>query len=224
MATLPIYNAAGSQVGSYEIDPAAIAPKINKQLLHDVVVMYQRNLRQGTSNTKSRGEVAGSTRKLYRQKGTGNARVGSRRTPHRRGGGHAKTIETRDYSFRMPKKAIRAATKMAIASKLLDNQVVVIDQLSMTEPKTKQMAAILKALNLGGQSTLVAVADHDTNVYKSTRNIDRVSITQVSGLNALSVLRPRRLLITTAALDRIKDGTFAQGRSAQDHATQGTAE
>lgn len=88
MASLPIYNRTGQQVGSYDIDPAAIAPNINKQLLHDVVVMYQSNQRVGTAKTKSRAEVAGSTKKMYRQKGTGNARAGGRRSPVRRGGGH----------------------------------------------------------------------------------------------------------------------------------------
>jgi large subunit ribosomal protein L4 len=205
MVTLPIFNAAGNEVGKYEIDPAVIAPKINKQLLHDVVVMYQANLRQGSHNTKSRGEVAGSTKKLYRQKGTGNARVGSRRTPHRRGGGHAKTVEPRDYGYRLPRKAVRSATRMAVASKLIDQQVVVIDELSMAAPKTKEFAGVLKALGLNGQSTHVAIADYDANLYRSARNLPRVTISPVADLNALAVLRPRKLLVTRAALDRLRD-------------------
>jgi large subunit ribosomal protein L4 len=205
MVTLPVFNAAGKEVGKYEIDPAVLAPRINKQLLHDVVVMYQANLRQGSHNTKSRGEVSGSTKKLYRQKGTGNARMGSRRTPQRRGGGHAKTVEPRDYGYRLPRKAVRSATRMAVASKLIDQQVVIIDELSMAAPKTKEFAGVLKALGLSGLSTHVAVADYDAVLYLSARNLPRVTMSPVSDLNALSVLRPRKLLMTRAALDRFRE-------------------
>ncbi len=208
MITLPVYNASGAEVGKVEVDPATIAPKINKQLLHDAVVMYLANLRQGTKKTKGRGEVSGSTRKLYRQKGTGNARVGSRRTPQRRGGGHAMQIVPRSFYYRLPKKAIRSATKMAIASKLLDGEVVVIDQLEMSSPKTKDLAGVLKALGLTGQTTLVATSDYAVNVYMSGRNIPGVSVTRVADLNALCLLRPRKVLMTKAALELIKS-TFS---------------
>lgn len=209
MTTLTIYDASGANVGSYDIDPAAIAPKVSKQLLHDVVVMYQANLRQGSHNTRTRGEVSGSTKKMYRQKGTGNARAGGKRTNVRRGGGVARTIKPRDYSYRLPKKAIRLATRMAIASKISDGQVVVIDKLEFSEPKTKTMAAVLKALGLDSATTLVTTANLDGAVYKSARNIQGVSVSPVRELNALSVLKPRRLLVTREALDKIKDGTFA---------------
>lgn len=205
MASLPVYNRSGKEVGTYEIDPAAIAPKISKQLLHDAVVMYQRNLRQGTAKTKTRTEVAGSGKKMYRQKGTGNARAGSRRSGVRRGGGHIFAKTPRDWSYTMPRKALQAATRMAIASKLQDNEVVVIDELSFAGPKTKEMATILKALKIGDTSLLVAIADFDQQVYLSARNIDRVEISPVSQLNALAVLKPRKLLVTKAALDAIKD-------------------
>ena len=205
MAKLPIYDRTGNQVGDYEIDPTALSPRINKQLLHDVVVMYQANARQGSSKTKTRAEVAGSTAKMYRQKGTGNARAGSRRSGVRRGGGHIHAIKPRDYSYRLNRKAIRAATRMAIAAKISDDQVVVIDELAFDRPTTKEMATILKALNLSGWSTLVATAEHDANVYKSARNLQRVSVSPVSDLNALAVLSPRRMLVTKAALDLIKE-------------------
>ena len=203
MVSLPVFSRSGSQVGEYQVDPKELAPRINKQLLHDVVVMYQANRRQGTHQTKTRSMVAGTTKKMYRQKGTGNARAGSRRSGIRRGGGHMKAIAPRDYSYRLPKKAIQAATRMAIASKILGNQVVVVDELAFAAPTTKEMAGVLKALGLAGMSTLVATAEHDTNVYKSTRNIHRVEITPVSGLNALAILTPKRLLVTKAALDKI---------------------
>ena len=204
MSTLKIYNRTGGEVGNYDIDPAEIAPRINKQLLHDVVVMYQANQRQGTFRTKSRGEVAGSTKKMYRQKGTGNARAGSRRSGVRRGGGHIFAKRPRDFGYRLPRKAVQLATRMAIASKIQDEQVVVIDDLSFAAPKTKEMAGILKALKCHEQSVLVVPAAHDINVYKSARNIDRVSISPVSDLNAWIVLLPDRMLVTRAALDAIR--------------------
>jgi large subunit ribosomal protein L4 len=204
MASLKVYNSAGKEVGKYEIDPAELAPRISKQLLHDAVVMYQSNLRLGTAKTKSRAEVAGSTKKMYRQKGTGNARAGSRRSGIRRGGGHIFAKRPRDWTFRLPRKALQSATRMALASKIRDDQVTLIDELSLAAPKTKDMAAILKALNLAGSSVLVATASHDVNVYKSARNIDQVTVSPVSGLNALNVLEPRRVLMTRAALDAVR--------------------
>jgi large subunit ribosomal protein L4 len=204
MASLAIFDKSGKQVGTYEVDPAEISSRISKQLLHDAVVMYQANQRQGSHRTKSRAEVAGSTKKMYRQKGTGNARAGSRRSGVRVGGGHIFAIRPRDYSYAMPRKAMQAATRMAIASKIKDQQVVLIDDLSFSSPKSKDMAAILKALKIGGESVHVATAALDKNVYLSTRNLDRVTISPVAELNALSVLKPKHLLMTKAALDAVR--------------------
>lgn len=204
MASLPIFDRSGQEVGTYEIDPAEIAPRISKQLLHDAVVMYQANQRQGTFRTKSRGEVAGTTKKMYRQKGTGNARAGSRRSGVRRGGGHIFAKRPRDFSYRLPRKAVQLATRMAIASKLVDKEVVVINELTLPAPKTKEMASILKALKISGQTTLVTTAGHDVNVYRSARNIEGVRVSPVSQLNALEVLRPTWVLVTKAALDAIR--------------------
>ena len=204
MTSLPIYDRSGAEVGKYEVDPAELAPRISKQLMHDVVVMYQANLRLGTVKTKGRSEVAGTTKKMYRQKGTGNARAGSRQSGIRRGGGDIHPRVPRDWSYRLTKKAIRLATRMAVASKITENQVMLIDKLSFTQPKTKEMTGILKALKLNGESLLVAVDGYDVNVYKSICNIENVSVLPVAELNALSVLRPRRLLMTTAALDAFR--------------------
>jgi large subunit ribosomal protein L4 len=214
MVSLPIYNRSGAEVGKYEIDPDALAPKISQQLLHDVVVMYQANARQGTHRTKDRSDVAGTTKKMYRQKGTGNARAGSRRAPQRRGGYHVFALRPRDYGYRLPRKAVQAATRMAIARKLQSQDVVVIDDLSFSEPKTKEMAGILKALKLVGTSTLVATAVLDPNVYKSARNIDRVTVSPVAELNALAVLMPQKMLVTKAALDAIKERAIKVAKSA----------
>ena len=204
MASLTVYDRTGKAVGQYEIDPAELAPRISKQLLHEAVIMYQSNLRLGTAKTKSRGEVAGSTKKMYRQKGTGNARAGSRRSGIRRGGGHIFAKRPRDWTYRLPRKAVQLATRMALASRIRDEQITLIDELSFDVPKTKDMTAILKALKLTGSSLLVATAEHDLNVYKSARNIDRVTVSPVSGLNALNVLQPRRVLMTKAALDALR--------------------
>lgn len=211
MASLTVYDRAGKSVGTYDIDPTDLAPRINKQLLHDVVVMYQSNLRLGTARTKSRAEVAGSTKKMYRQKGTGNARAGSRRSGIRRGGGHIFAKRPRDWVYRLPRKAVQLATRMALAAKLRDDEVTLIDDLKFDSPKTKDMAAILKALNISGDSLLVATAQHDVNVFKSARNIERVSVSPVDGLNALVLLQPKRVLMTKAALEAVR----AKGQAAK---------
>jgi large subunit ribosomal protein L4 len=205
MATLPIYDRSGAEVGKYEIDPAQLAPRISKQLLHDAVVMYQTNLRQGSAKTKTRAEVAGTTRKMYRQKGTGNARAGSRRSGIRRGGGHIHAKQPRDWSYRLPKKALRIATRMAVASRIADDEITLIDSLAFEQPKTQEMVAVLKALKLAGASLLVAVPGYDVNVYRSIRNLAGVSVVPVAELNALNVLSPKRLLMTTAALDTFRE-------------------
>ncbi len=204
MTTLPVYDMTGAKVGDYEIDPQVLAPKISKQLLHDVVVMYLANQRQGSNKTKSRGEVAGSTKKLFKQKGTGNARMGAKRQPVRRGGGHANSRQPRSYYYRLPRKAVQAATKMAIATKISAGSVVVMDQLKMESPKTKLLASAFKAMGLEGQTKTLALGGLDRNVYLSGRNIEGLTISPVADLNALIVLRPRKLVMTREALDWIK--------------------
>lgn len=201
---LSVYDRTGKEVGKYEIDPADLAPRINKQLLHDAVVMYQSNMRLGTAQSKSRGMVAGTTKKMYRQKGTGNARAGSRRSGIRRGGGHIFHKTPRDWTYRLPRKALQLATRMALASKIRDSQVTIIDDLKFDAPKTRDMAAILSALKWEGEALMVATAGHDANVYKSIRNIAHVDVSPVGDLNAWTILAPRRLLITRAALDKVK--------------------
>jgi len=201
---LAVYDISGKQVGSYEIDPAELAPSVNKQLLHDAVVMYQANQRQGTFRTKNRGEVAGSTKKLYKQKGTGNARAGARRSGTRRGGGHIFAKRPRDFGWRMPKKALRAATRMALAARLADDEVKLVNGLELGAPKTAVVAKLLKALGISEKTVLVAPAKHDDMLWKSARNIDGVSVSPVGDLNAWSLLQPRAVLMTTAAIDAFR--------------------
>ena len=199
-----VLNAQGQPVGAVEIDPADFGGTINKQLLHDVVVMHEANQRAGTHSTLRRGEVAGSTKKLFRQKGTGNARVGTRRTNKRRGGGTSKGPKPRDYEFHMPKKAVRLARRMAILSKFQDNEAVVIDSLVTTDGKTKTMAGVLKNLKLTGQTILIGVAGADDKTYRSVRNLRGVEFHPVSDFNTYTILKRKRLLLTRDALEALR--------------------
>ena len=146
--SLKVFNISGDQVGTAEVDPAELGGEINKQLLHEVVLMYLANQRAGTHSTLRRGEVAGSTKKIFRQKGTGRARAGTKRTNKRRGGGTAKGPKPRDYEYHLPKKAVRAATRMAILSKFRDKEAVVRDELKLPEIATRYMAEVLENLEL----------------------------------------------------------------------------
>lgn len=223
MISVPVHAADGQPTGrTYEFDPAELADGVNKQLLHDAVVMYQANLRQGTFKTKSRAEVAGCSKKLYKQKGTGNARAGNKRTPVRRGGGHAFAKRPVDYSYRLPKKALALATRMALLSKFLDNEVLVLDSLAMSAPKTSQVHALLKTLGLvdrkpaaeaavkkanrklANRTCLLAIEQHDPNIWKSARNIPGLSVSPAVELNAYKLLQQKCLVVTVAALDQLR--------------------
>jgi large subunit ribosomal protein L4 len=220
--TLDVFNTQGQSVGTVEIDPAEFGGKINRQLLHEVVLMYLANQRAGTHSTLRRGEVAGSTRKLFRQKGTGNARVGTRRTNKRRGGGTAKGPKPRDYEYHLPKKAVRAATRMALLSKFLDRETVVIDELKLPEISTHDMATILRALNLEGTTCLIGIGqsevDEDQTIYLSARNIPGVEVQPASQFNTYGVLRPKRLLLTRAALEELRQKAQAKQPAAAGQA------
>ncbi len=205
---LPVYNSAGVLTSKISIDPSEFGGKINKQLLHEAVLMYLANRRAGTHSTLRRGEVAGSTRKLFRQKGTGNARVGNRRTNKRRGGGTAKGPKPRDYEYHLPRKALRAATRMALLSRFADHEALVLEDLNLPEPKTKLVVNLLKALNIAGKTCLIGTAGLDAqaqeNAYKSARNIPGVALMPAANFNAYEVLRPKCLILTKAALDELR--------------------
>jgi large subunit ribosomal protein L4 len=210
MISAPIRDMSGKEVGTYQFDPAELAEGINKQLLHDVVVMYEANRRVGTVKTKSRGMVAGNKKKMYRQKGTGRARAGNRRTPIRRGGGHAFAKVPKDWGYRLPKKAVRLATRMALLSKFQDGEAIVIDRLAVDQPKTKAIAVMLKACGVDKQSCLLALGGPDANVWRSARNIDRLQVMPCGDLNAYDLLHQKRLVITKDAIDQLR-------RQAQDN-------
>jgi large subunit ribosomal protein L4 len=147
--------------------------------------------------------VAGTNKKMYRQKGTGNARAGGKRTNIRRGGGHVFAKTNVDYSYRLPKKAVRLATRMALRSKFEDDQAVVLDGLSLPEIKTKQVADMLDALDLSGVSTLLVLPEYDAVVWRSARNIPGLRVSPVSDLNAYDLLRQHKTLIVKSALESI---------------------
>jgi large subunit ribosomal protein L4 len=151
MLTVPVYDSAGQKVGEESIDPALFGGEVNKQLLHDVVLMHLANRRVGTVNTRGRADVAGSGKKLFRQKGTGNARAGSKRTNKRKGGGVAFARRNRDYSYDIPKKAVRKAVRMALLSKFQDGQAIIVEGLAPAggpdaKPQTKAVARVLDAI------------------------------------------------------------------------------
>jgi large subunit ribosomal protein L4 len=205
--SLNVFNQRGESVGTVEVSAADLGGKVNKQLLHEVVLMHLANQRAGTHSTLRRGEVAGSTKKLFRQKGTGNARVGTRRSNKRKGGGTAKGPKPRDYEYHLPKKAVRTAARMALLSRLKDQEAVVVDQFTLEEIKTKPMAEALGALNLKGTTCLLGLGksdiDEDQKIYRSARNIRGVEVLPVSQANAYALLKPKKLVLTKAALNEL---------------------
>jgi large subunit ribosomal protein L4 len=218
MLTLPVYNRQGATVGEVTVDPADFGGEINKQLLHDVVIMHLANQRAGTHSTLRRGEVAGSTKKLFRQKGTGNARAGTRRTNKRRGGGTAKGPKPRDYEYHLPKAAVRMATRMAILSKFQDQEAVIVDELAVTELKTKPVAEMLRALKLKDQTCLVGTVGPDLLLYKSARNIPGVKVLPTTEFNAYTVLKQKRLVLSRAALEELRKGPPSKKGVTQENA------
>ncbi|MCP4709048.1 MAG: 50S ribosomal protein L4 [Planctomycetes bacterium] len=202
MLEIPVYDREGTQVDRVEIDEALLGSRVRTTLLKQAVVMYHANQRQGSAATKSRGMVRGSTHKLYRQKGTGRARMGASRTVIRRGGGVAFAKTPRDFSHRMPKKQRRLARNSAILAKMQSEDAIVIDQLSFDTPKTSDLVRILHNLKIE-RSCLVATEKHDTGVYKSARNIPKVETLAAEQLNASDILRRQKLLFTRAALESV---------------------
>jgi large subunit ribosomal protein L4 len=204
MITVAVHDKTGQTVGTVQIDPDELAPRISKQLLHDVVVMYESNRRVGTAMNRNRAQTEGSTKKLFRQKGTGRARMGTVRTNVRRGGGRAHAKYPIDYSYRLPKKAVRLATRMALLSKFQDEQVTVLNELAIAEPKTKTMAGLLKALGLSKTSCLLAIEKHDGNTWRAGRNIPKLWVSSCDDLNAYDLLHQRQLILTRGALDKLR--------------------
>ena len=206
MSTLSVnvVNRQGETVGKIDIDPAEFGGEINRQLLHDVVVMYLANQRAGTHSTLRRGEVAGSTKKLFRQKGTGNARVGTRRTNKRRGGGTSKGPKPRDYEYHLPKKMFRAALRSALALKLKENQLNIVDAFSLPDHKTKALAQALTGLGFKRQ---VLVIDNQTNenLWRAARNMEEVSLIPNLQVTPYHLLNARHVVFSKSAIQALEE-------------------
>jgi 50S ribosomal protein L4, bacterial/organelle len=198
MISLSVYDKNGKEVESLKVDESTFGGCVRYSLLKQAIVMYQANKRVGTAATKSRGMIAGSTKKIYAQKHTGNARAGTIRTGKRVGGGVTFAKVARDFSQAMPKKQRKLARDSAILSKLLSNNVIVVDQLKFEKPKTKDFANILGNLKID-RSCLVMIGDYDDTIYRSARNIAKVSVMPVAELNAGDICRHTKLLFTKEA-------------------------
>jgi large subunit ribosomal protein L4 len=200
MIDLAVYNRDGQEVDSLKVDESALGSLVRYPLLKQAIVMYHANKRSGTAATKGRGMVVGSGKKLFRQKGTGFARVGNRRTGKRVGGGVTFAKVFRSFRKRMPKKQRRLARNSAILAKLLSNNVVVVDGLNFEKPRTSDFVNILSNLKIFSKdSCLVTISDYDDNLYKSAKNIPKVSVMPAVELNAGDICNHRKMLITKEA-------------------------
>ncbi len=204
MPKVALYDMSGAQIGELELNDSVFGIEPNQAVMYDFVKMQLANKRVGTSSTKTRAEVKGSGKKPWRQKGTGRARVGSRRNPVWTGGGIVFGPKPRDFSYRLPRKVRKLAMKSALSSKVLENNLIVVDQLSFDEPRTKQMVATLQALN-SSKKTLVITADGDANITKSARNIPGVKPLRVDYINVYDLLKYDTLLITKDAVAKVEE-------------------
>ena len=206
---VPVYNLAGEEVRKIDISDALFAVPFNEAVVHQVMVGLRANARQGTAATKTRGMVAGSKKKLYRQKGTGNARAGTKKSPLRVGGGTIFGPHPRDYRQDIPKKMRRLALKCVLSAKLTDGELKVLDAFDYAEPRTKQMVSALTALN-AGPSTLIVTPEAEPNVIKSASNLPKVKTTPASVLNLLDVLNHRTVIMTEDAV-RVAEKLWGNG-------------
>lgn len=204
MPKVAVHNSQGDRVGEIELNPAIFAATINEAAVHEVVVAYLANQRRGTAATKTRGLVRGGGRKPWRQKGTGRARHGSSRSPIWTGGGIVFGPHPRDYTIRLPKKLKRAALKSALTTKYNNNEIIVLDQFSMEQPKTKEVVQLLSNLGVQGKAVLVT-AESAPAVYKSARNIPGVSTNLVNNINTYEVLNSGSLILTRDAVAKIEE-------------------
>lgn len=204
MINLNVYNRAGEQIENLKVDEAVFGSSVRYPLLKQAIVMYHANKRIGTAATKDRGMVEGSTRKLFRQKGTGNARVGNIRTAKRVGGGVTFAKRPRDFRKDMPRKQRKLAADSAILYKLLNDNVVVVDELGFGRPRTAEFAGILGKLRIE-RSCLVTIGSRDVNLYRSARNIPNVNVIAVSELNAADICRHHKMLFTKEAFLSLLD-------------------
>jgi large subunit ribosomal protein L4 len=198
-----VLNTKGEKVRTVDLPPEIFEAPIKTELMHQALMRQLANARLGTHNTKGRGEVAGGGRKPWRQKGTGRARQGSTRAPQWRGGGKVHTPKPRDYTLSMPRKMRRAALCSALSAKAAQSAIVVLDELKMEQPKTKEMAGILRGL-VGDESALIILAERDEAVEKSVRNLPEAKALRAGYLNIRDLLGFDRLVMPLGALDALR--------------------
>ncbi len=204
MQKLEIKDKNNNTVETITLADEVLRVRKGSSVIHDVVVNYRANQRQGTHSTKTKGFVSGGGRKPWRQKGTGRARVGSNRSPLWKGGGTTFGPRPRDYSYNMPKKARKVALREAFNTKLSDGEVVIIDKFSIEKPKTKEMLGILKNLELTGKSVLIVLSEKDDSVILSARNIPGVYVTKMSELNTYALVAHHMILMTKEAITQLE--------------------
>ena len=203
MANVSVYNMEGKEVGTIELNDAVFGVKVNEHLVHMAVVSQLANKRQGTQKAKTRSEVSGGGRKPWRQKGTGHARQGSTRAPQWTGGGTVFAPVPRDYSFKMNRKEKRAALKSALTSRVQENKIFVLDELSLTEIKTKAMKGVLDSLNV--RKALVVTKEADQTVAMSARNLPDVKTAHTGTINVYDILKYNTLVLTKDAVAAIEE-------------------
>lgn len=203
MPKVAIYNISGDKVSEIELSDDIFGVEVNEYVMHEVVKNQLANRRQGTQSAKTRAEVRGGGRKPWRQKGTGRARVGSIRSPIWIGGGVTFAPKPRDYSYRLPKKVRKLAMKSALTSKVNNDEMIVLDKLNMTVPKTKEMVDILKNLNAG--KALIVTDEKNEAVVKSARNIPGVKTVLVNTLNVYDILKYDKFIITKDAVQKVEE-------------------
>ncbi len=201
-----LFNRAGKEKGKIEL-PAVFDTKISPTLLHEVIVGYLSNQRAGTHSTKTRGEVSGGGVKPWKQKGTGNARAGSIRSPLWRKGGIAFGPKPRDYSQRVPKQKKHVTLNMAIASKFKDGNIIVVDDIKIEEAKTKKVAAILKNLKIENNKVLLVGEKNERKLKLATKNIPNFILSEVKNMNAYETLWAEKVVFTSAAIEELKKRT-----------------
>ncbi|MEH7307049.1 50S ribosomal protein L4 [Neobacillus drentensis] len=204
MPKVALLNQAGSQVGDIELNDSVFGIEPNQHVLFEAIIMQRASLRQGTHKTKIRSEVRGGGRKPWRQKGTGRARQGSIRSPQWRGGGTVFGPTPRSYSYKLPKKVRRLAIKSALSSKVLEENILVLDLLTFDAPKTKEFKTVLNGLSVD-KKALIVTADLEENVALSARNIPGVTVVTADGINVLDVVNHDKLIMTKAAVEKVEE-------------------
>ena len=203
MANVKVFNMRGSEFGSIELNDSIFAVEVNTHVMHQAVVQYLANKRQGTQSALTRAEVRGGGRKPWRQKGTGRARQGSTRSPQWTGGGVVFAPKPRDYSFKLNKKVKRLALKSALTTKVNDGKFVVVDEINLPEMKTKEMVKVLNNLNVN--KSLVVLEDANEKAVVAARNIPTVKTASVSTINVYDILKYDSVVVTKAAVEKIEE-------------------